>query len=53
MQVSNCGFNGGNGRFSKLVNDQVVDLIVTAQMGGHMSVRMARDIWVGVDACSG
>lgn len=32
---------------------RVVDLIVTAQMGGHMSVRMARDIWVGVDACSG
>lgn len=28
-------------------------LIVTAQVGWHVGVRVAGDVWVGVDACSG
>lgn len=28
-------------------------LIVTAQVGWHMGVRVARNVWVWVDACCG
>lgn len=28
-------------------------LIVTTQVGRHMGVRVAGNVWVGVDACSG
>lgn len=47
----------GQGRFFFFLkgggwSDRVVS-IITAQVGRHMSVRMARNVGVGVNSCSG